>query len=447
MTGRRRPGPYRRLVALLVIALALQSGAAWMVGAWPRQAPGGIPAEDFPRFNPAGIDFAVVYVAARRVAAGQDPYRTYPDDLGKLELGQLKAPGQLDHVRQRSVAPGPPGWRNLYGPITAVVFLPLAGMEFPAAYRLMSAITPAALAASVAVLAAGLGLSAGPALLVAALGLTLLAGSYPVAFMLERGNWYSLVQLGIAVAMVLDARRRPVAAGAVLGVCAGLKVTPAGLAMAWLASVPVRWTALAGSLFAGACSVLVLGPERLREWLAVLAAHGSFVGVGNVNHSFTVFTLVFDRPHWWPFFIAASALAMVGLVRLQRVVSRRPHDPVLRAAAFSAPLPLLSLLPPISNDYNLTLLALPYLLSLLVIARVVASGRGWRRGLAAVAGVALVANAALLVGAPIPAPGRWALLVWQKTLQVMGLQVLVLAALGLALTAAPRVLRLRRRPW
>jgi len=247
--------------------------------------------------------------------------------------------------------------------------------------------------------------------------------------------------------MVLDARRRPVAAGAILGVCAGLKVMPAGLALAWLASAPVPWTALAGSVFAGACSVLVLGPERLREWLAALAAHGSFVGVGNVNHSFTVFTLVFDRPNWWPFFIAASGLAVVGLVGLQRAVSRRPHDPVLRAAAFSAPLPLLSLLPPISNDYNLTLLALPYLLSLLAVARVVASGSGWRRGLAGGSGLALVATGVLLFGAPIPAPGHWALLVWQKTLQVLALQGLVLAAPALALPFAAAGLRRPRRAW
>jgi len=447
MSRPKRPGPPRRLVAVLVAALAVQQAARGIVAGWPRNLPGStVPAEDFPRFNPAGIDFAVVYVAARRVAAGQDPYRTYPDELGQLELGQLTAPGALDHVAQRPVPAGPPGWRNLYGPATALVFLPLAGMEFPAAFRWMSLITVVALAGSLLVIAAGLELGLPVAVLTVALGATLLAGSYPLAFMLERGNWYSVLQLLLACAAVLEARGRGGAAGGVLGLCAGLKVSPGGLTLAWLAA-PVRGRrGLAGFVLAGAASVLVLGPAALREWLAVLAAHGSFVGVGNVNHSFTVFTRLFDRPNWWPFFITASVLMTLWLIIIQRKVAGSQTDPVVRAAAFCAPLPLLSLVPPISNDYNLTLLALPYLLSLLALARVTA-GAGPRGWLAAATGAALVAVAALLFGAPIPASGHGALLVWQKTLQVMALQVLTLVALTLAVTGDPARLLRRSRAW
>lgn len=448
MSGRRRHGPRRRVIAVLIAALAFQQAARGIVAAWPRFQPGSAaPAEDFPRFNPAGIDFAVVYVAARRVAAGQDPYLTYPDDLGKLELGQLTAPGALDHVVQRPVAAGPPGWRNLYGPATAFVFLPLAGMEFPAAFRWMAAVTLVSIAGSLLILSAGLGLGLPVAALTLALGATLIAGSYPLAFMLERGNWYSVLQLLIALAAVLMARGWPAASGGVLGLCAGLKVSPGGLALAW-AAAPVRGRrALAGFALAGAASVLALGPAVLREWLAVLRAHGSVVGVGTVNHSFTVFTLLFDRPNWWPFFLAFSFAVIAWLVLVQRAAAAHGEPPVLKAAAFLAPLPLLSLLPPISNDYNLTLLALSYLTAVLVVAPVAANGRGARAAMAGLTIAALVAVAALLFGAPIPASGHAALLVSQKTLQVMALQVLVLIAVTLTVTGPLARLPRPSRAW
>ncbi len=417
----------------LLVVLLMQLVVTGIVTYAPRfQGVSYTPPDYFQKFVPIGIDFACLYVAAKRVVRGQNPYQHYPDDLGKLEVGLLKSSEEMRNLKgDLSVRPLTTPSRYLYGPLGALLFVPLTPLDYLTAYRVFALLSCAAVVASIAVFILALRLDLTASLILAALGGFVCLFSYPMEFAVERGNWDSLIQLGVALACLWWCSNREVRSGTALGIFAGLKVYPATLLLAFF-STPVRcWKPLLAALCGMMVAVLPLGFSAAAEWIENLQLRAITPGIGNPNHSFKVFTLLFSKPHYMTGFWIFTAFSLAWIIILQRLVSHQRQDPTLRAAAFVAPLPLATLVPSISNDYNLTLQILPFLASVALAARLACTpGRYWPAASWGLAGALIVAGA-LIFAPPISIEGRWAYLLWQKTAVLMAFQTLYLILLSL----------------
>ncbi|HVR70232.1 MAG TPA: glycosyltransferase family 87 protein [Vicinamibacteria bacterium] len=195
-------------------------------------------------------DFSAFYTAGQAARAGLSPYWTAPD----------RDPPLWDGVSLYETS------RFLYPPLAASLFAPLTLLGYTAAKHLWMALTLAAVAGALVVLARALGARPSPEVVLA---LAAFAGLFhPLLLHLERGQVDALTLLVIALAlrpMVADGRDA-VGSGVLLALGSVLKPN-----VAWLLPFLVlrrRWRALAG---------FAIGAAGLA--LAAVALHGTD-GVG-----------------------------------------------------------------------------------------------------------------------------------------------------------------------
>ena len=194
--------------------------------------------------QPLGLDFLPMWTGAR--VAAQSPDRLY--DAAYVTQAQHWLLGALADLR-----PFP------YPPSALLIFGPLGRLPFWPAYGLWTGLGLAAF------LAGGLRLAQGRRWLVAVLALALPAS---VSGLLAGQSVFLVGALAMGGLSVLD--RRPLVAGALLGVAAAIKpslLIAAPFLLAWAG----QWRALGGAVLAGgsmaAASALILGLGPWRDWL------------------------------------------------------------------------------------------------------------------------------------------------------------------------------------
>ncbi len=316
---------------------------------------------------------------------------------------------------------------NLNPPPVAVLFWPLAGLEYVPARVVWTALNLVLLAAVVVLLPREAALSGPWALAFAAVALAF----QPLAANFHVGNAYVLLLALLAGAWVGFRRGRDGLLGACLGLAIVLKL--AGLLLLPLLLVERRtralaWTAVTAAGVA-AVSLPLVGMAAWRADAALLIAHGArperAVTAYQSVHSLVHHLLARDEV-WNPAPLAdvpalatvlalgaAGALVAAGLV----VAARRRGDDGVFAAFVVASV----VVSPLSLDYTYALLLLP---AAVAVARV----RAARRPLAwVVLGAALVAiGADLPYRSPRLAAGWWALLAYPKLAGALALWALLL---------------------
>ncbi len=267
---------------------------------------------------------------------------------------------------------------NPYPPLAAVAFAPLAGLPWPLAYGLMTAITLACLV-SVALVLPWRTCPGGDRV---AMGLAFLAGlaSYGLRFELRWGQFNVLAVACAAWGLYGFHRWRGRggrwAAYALFSAAIQLKVYPAIWVLA-LAKDPRawkenlrRWIGL-GVVNAGL--LLAMGPGVARDFLHSLRVQAQAPYVWAGNHSIQSFAEWAGHPAWAPFLAGLFAAGFIGIGGLAaRRGDRASFAGLVLAGALGA-----MLLPGVSHDYKLTVfsLALPFFLgSMPPIPR---SRRGW----------------------------------------------------------------------
>lgn len=155
--------------------------------------------------------------------------------------------------------------RYVTPPLAALINQPLARLEFPLAAFVFFVLSLAALIVAYAlVYLRFFGSGWEPDLWVAVGGVIAMLFSYPVFFLLDRGNIDAIVILGVFACVCLIGKNDWLA-GAALGFSIGLKAYPVFLLLPLV--VGRRYKALLGVLLAGVIMLSVTGPEMWLEYV------------------------------------------------------------------------------------------------------------------------------------------------------------------------------------
>jgi len=385
-----------------------------------------------------------------RHGVGFGPYRI---DLGVYRLGGRTWLHGGNLYGQVLVIPGA-RLPFTYPPAAAIVLAPLALLPMAAAGTVLTAGSLALLAVVLAVFCRGLpgpaaGPAAGPAR--AASGLWAAGWLLPAALALEpvRSTLaYGQVNIVLMALVTLDALteqpRWP--RGALTGLAAALKLTPAAFVLFFLLRRDYRAAAVAGGSFAAvtAAAFALAGPDSVRYWTAIVFQTGRIGGPATAANQSIVGVLAragldlrtLPGILTW---LALSALVVAVAGRgMRHALAARQDCLALTLNAFAA-----LLISPVSWSHH-WVWAAPGLLTLASLAR-----RHHRR----LAGAAAAAGLAIFTAAPQwwlakfagPAPS-WA--PWQ---QAIGSSYVAFAALILLLAASGRLtagaLDARRPPY
>lgn len=304
------PGAWRRAGRVAGLALAL----AWAVseGVALHERAVAVP-------STAAVDLPPLWAGARALRAGEDP--------NDAEVLRRIADAE-------GVAIGPAALRSLYPPSASVLGLPLAGLGWRSAVRivrwiLLGAIVGTAVLASTAALSPGSGgrearprvdrmLAASTAAAVATATLLHLRLS---GIVLRTGQISPLVTLLAAAALLALARGRFVSAGGLAGLGVALKLAPLALLPALLAAR--RWVA-AGLLLLVPGLLLAVASGRADGGMGWLRAVPAFVdGTWFPEWGPPA------GPTWWLWrgrFLLGLPVALLWVA-----VARRPHGPEVTA--------------------------------------------------------------------------------------------------------------------
>ena len=336
-------------------------------------------------FSTAIMIGAVVTVFVPR---GQEPHFNwhFPDSIPVLSIG---ADFRIFVTAAQTMFEGDDPLHTNYNspPFTALVFVPFVPLSETVAYRIQFYLTIAE-NCLILILLSRLSIflethTRDGSERVALVGLCLLTLStfqffgYPLEFALERGNYDSLALLSMCLGVWLSVRHRsafwlPIV---FLSLATHLKVYPAvllGLPL-WQHRKRAIASVLAINLLLLFCFGFARGIEFLRG-LYVYSRH-PFLWIG--NHSAQSFSNLVLAPFLRPGFGRAADVLALGLtlgaplvlwvdgtVRLVRS-GWSPSNAVL---AFALSVPLMCLLPSVSNDYKLVILLVPSMVCLLFFA-------------------------------------------------------------------------------
>jgi hypothetical protein len=384
-------------------------------------------------------DFAQEWLSARNFFAGQPIYAPLSESIPR-HLG--------------------PGWRvglldvNAHPPGSVLFALPWGGLDYHAAYFTWIALSLVALALALYLVVSRLELSAWALLPIG----TVLVISNSLAQELNQGQWNSLLTLlivGAWASLRSDPRpggRGEVAAGALLGLAAALKLYP-GFLLLYLAAGR-RWRGLGVGLGVAlgwnALALAVLGPQAIRSYvvevLPALArfrdfwpnaslpglASKLFVGASGHVEPLVVSPLAADS------LTTVSVLALAGLVVRQAARARR--QPAEHDLAFSLCVVGMLLVSPVAWDHYFLVLGLP-----LAALWIHTPEGSWKRSVVVLSTVGLlIVNPAWIYRWLLPGPGELAYLhgleatvatPWQ-TVTVLSFQLYLLLLLGVALHSA-----------
>jgi hypothetical protein len=296
--------------------------------------------------------------------------------------------------------------RSGWPPLTLLVGLPFTLVEFSTAYVIHVALVTVAAVGS-AILSAVLAIKVlppdslpretglrGGGIDVQSLGVVFafwLITSYGFMYELERGNvnLYALVFSLLAVWSAVRLPRSPWWPAAALAVAINLKLYPAILVV--LLFWRYRLRAVVPVLVTNAVLLLVAGPTnswRLLKWLTTMTPDSRIAVHGEMGAAGTASVLRFTTewaPSWIavPLYIVPLALwAASAFLLLRRGWSDR------RAVLFAAAcVPLMAVIPTLSNDYKLVLFVFPLAVLAVAIAGadVSRSRLGWCLGFGALA--------------------------------------------------------------
>ena len=254
-------------------------------------------------------------------------------------------------------------------PLSLYLGRPFTLLGFSSAYKVQFVIL-LALAVVAAVLSAGLAARAagenGRAIDTRLLGLIMglwLLTSYGFLYEIERGNidLYALVFSLLAVWFTVRGARSAWLPAACLAVAVGLKLYPGVLVVVllwryrWRAVLPLAVTTLAALLIAGPANLVhsfttlqALSTSRTAEWWG----QDSATAMTHVLHDHTAWA-----PSWifWPLIAGPLALWATTLA----VLVRRGWNERNAVLASAACVPLMAIVPPVSNDYKLVLCVFP----------------------------------------------------------------------------------------
>ncbi len=350
-----KPWPLRKILLWVLLAdLALWwRGAELLRFVNPRILP-----------TPAGLfvpDFFQEWASARNCLTGLPVYTSHAVTL--------------PHYLHWRLPEGDP-WGveiNAHPPTAVLLALPLAGLSFPTAFLLWNLASLAALLASLALIARGLGWRFPP--WVVLLLVALLSVCYPFWHQMVHGN-LNLFLLALFTATWAAGRAgRPRWAGVALGTAAAVKLFPAFLAVYFLARREWKVLKAAATAFAvlTLLTAVVLGTEAYRSYFGeVLPRTAERYRAAWFNLSLAgLWAKLFDPQagdrgmHVTPLlasrylghaFFAASAVVVAAVVArvAARARSRRAAD-----LAFGMALLGMLLVSPITWDHYLLLLPLP----------------------------------------------------------------------------------------
>ena len=258
-------------------------------------------------------------------------------------------------------------------PLTLYLGRPFTLLDFPTAYLVQVGIL-VALALVAAALSAALAGKAAFApdpsgehrpldvkLLAVVMGLWLVT-SYGFMFEVERGNidLYALVFALLAVWYALRSPKSAWPSAVLLAVAIGLKLYPAILVviLVWR----YKWRALLPLVVSVAAVMLAAGPANLRHSFATLDANQGRQILWWGNHSSTALAHILrDTTGWAPSWIGRPLLLVpcaLWVLTLAILVKRGWSDRHAVVAA-AASVPLMGIVPSLSNDYRLVLCVFP----------------------------------------------------------------------------------------
>lgn len=276
--------------------------------------------------------------------------------------------GDLDMVRTFSESwlngHSPYTGLNIYPPLTAALFTPLLLVSGAAGFKVMTVVTIAGFILMTLVLPIRLRRGAALAILpilVTACGLV----SYGFQLELERGqfNVISVMLCYLAIWVFHRAPARRPLAYALFVVAVQLKVYP----LIFMLMLVDDWRDWAGILkrwaWLGAANVALLfalGPAVFTDFLAAMTQHVQEPSAWTGNHSIRSYLLQLPAAHEHIALLEAAATLLtavcLGLVVLKAIArnTRGINGELLLACTLAA-----LLIPPISHDYKLALLAAP----------------------------------------------------------------------------------------
>jgi hypothetical protein len=269
---------------------------------------------------------------------------------------------------------------NAHPPMSVLLALPLAGLDFPDAMLAWNLISLAAFVASLAILARAM-----PELKALFLPVgALLPFCLPVYGNFQQGQ-LTLVLVGLVTASwALDRSGRPGAAGALLGLAAAVKLFPAYLVLDFAGQR--RWRALMATAVSFAvltlATAMVLGLEPFRDYLNLVLPEQETVrswwcnfSIAGLWHRLFAPTPGADLP---PALWSSPALACWGTILSDLVVtailvavSARARTPARRDIASAVAVSAMLLVSPVTWDISMVFLLLP----IAVIARTVGKAR------------------------------------------------------------------------
>jgi hypothetical protein len=220
-------------------------------------------------------DFADYFGGALALASGR------PADMYSWPAIQQIMQTHLD-----CIVPAPSSYS--YPPLLVILLQPLTGMSCGSALIIWHAVNLLVWIASAGLLAALL-CRRWPEhrLLATALALFLSAASFHMLFGYFLGQVHLIVLCLLLLAWWLEERGRPLSAGAILVVCALIKLFPAVLVGYYV--VRGRWRVALGAVLAGipltVLMVIAAGPRVVLESLPYMAEHVRFLSTSPINES------------------------------------------------------------------------------------------------------------------------------------------------------------------
>ncbi len=257
---------------------------------------------------------------------------------------------------------------NAHPPPSVLITLPLARLSYSDAMLAGNLVSLAALAAGLAILAAGLqapGHWLLPALVLLPLGL-------PVYGNLQQGQLTPMLFAMTAATWALDRSGRPTAAGLLVGTAAAMKLFPAYLVVVFVVRRSWRALVAAGTAFAlwNLAAVLVLGWRPYRDYLQVVLHQQEMVRSWACNLSIAGFWhKLFDPAAevalapclWHSPTLARSGIVVSDLLvtAVVAVMVHRARTPDQRDAAFATTVSAMLLVSPVTWDISMLFLLLP----------------------------------------------------------------------------------------
>ncbi|MCP4405105.1 MAG: DUF2029 domain-containing protein [bacterium] len=276
------------------------------------------------------------------------------DPIG-LDLAQMLDYSRTWFIRHQSPYVG----ANLYSPLTALLFVPFLFVKPVAAYHLMTLLNLLCCLACVLVLPYLLNRHTERVPLLLPIFLSALC-SYGFHFELERGQFNLLAMTCCLLALHFFHSHRKGTVPAYLLFCLAvqLKLYPAIFVLLFVKDWRDRRGTLlrmAGLLLANVGLLFVLGIDLFQDFLAALIREsGSNLWIG--NHSIRAFVLLSPLP-WKTAFQILLVLLVLVLLGTLMLSSYRQRPTGFNAPLFFSCTIAALLIPSVSNDYKLVLLA------------------------------------------------------------------------------------------